>query len=87
MLGPPKLRLLDQPVTVSREDLVPTSNCYRTGCQPDDADPPEQVLGGHPQIGEPPPEEGVSRVDDLNRLAGRDAQTNRGSVLYGRECA
>ena len=29
MLGPPKLRLLDQPVTVSLEDLVPTNNFYR----------------------------------------------------------
>jgi transposase len=29
MLGPPKLRLLDQPVTVSLEDLVPADNFYR----------------------------------------------------------
>ena len=29
MLGPPKLRLLDQPVTVSLEDLVPRDNFYR----------------------------------------------------------
>lgn len=29
MLGPPKLRLLDQPVTVSLEDLVPPDNFYR----------------------------------------------------------
>jgi transposase len=29
MLGPPKLRLLDQPVTVSLEDLVPAGNFYR----------------------------------------------------------
>jgi putative transposase len=29
MLGPPKLRLLDQPVTVSREALVPPDNFYR----------------------------------------------------------
>jgi transposase len=29
MLGPPKLRLLDQPVTVSLEDLVPHDNFYR----------------------------------------------------------
>ena len=29
MLGPPKLRLLDQPVTVSLEELVPATNFYR----------------------------------------------------------
>ena len=29
MLGPPKLRLLDQPVMVSLEDLVPADNFYR----------------------------------------------------------
>jgi transposase len=29
MLGPPKLRLLDQPVTVSLEDLVPADHFYR----------------------------------------------------------
>ncbi len=29
MLGPPKLRLLDQPITVSLEDLVPADNFYR----------------------------------------------------------
>ena len=29
MLGPPKLRLLDQPITVSLEDLVPVDNFYR----------------------------------------------------------
>ena len=29
MLGPPKLRLLDQPVTVSLEDLVPRDHFYR----------------------------------------------------------
>src|SRR6266542_2613240 len=29
MLGPPKLRLLDQPVAVSLEDLVPPDNFYR----------------------------------------------------------
>ncbi len=29
MLGPPKLRLLDQPITVSVEDLVPQDHFYR----------------------------------------------------------
>src|ERR1044072_3102085 len=29
MLGPPKLRLLDQPVSVSLEDLVPADHFYR----------------------------------------------------------
>ena len=29
MLGPPKLRLLDQPITLSLEDLVPPDNFYR----------------------------------------------------------
>ncbi len=29
MLGPPKLRLLDRPITVSLEDLVPADNFYR----------------------------------------------------------
>jgi transposase len=29
MLGPPKLRCLDQPITVSLESLVPTNNFYR----------------------------------------------------------
>src|SRR4028118_423596 len=29
MLGPPKLRLLDQPVTVSLEELVPADHFYR----------------------------------------------------------
>ena len=29
MLGPPKLRLLDQPVTISLEDLVPADHFYR----------------------------------------------------------
>ena len=29
MLGPPKYRRLDQPIAVSREDLVPASNVYR----------------------------------------------------------
>jgi transposase len=29
MLGPPKLRCLDRPVTVSLEDLVPANHCYR----------------------------------------------------------
>ena len=29
MLGPPKLRLLDRPVAVSLEDLVPADNFYR----------------------------------------------------------
>lgn len=29
MLGPPKLRLLDQPIGRSLEDLVPATNFYR----------------------------------------------------------
>ena len=29
MLGPPKLRTLDQPITVSLESLVPTDHFYR----------------------------------------------------------
>lgn len=29
MLAPPKLRLLDQPVTVSLENPVPGARCYR----------------------------------------------------------
>jgi hypothetical protein len=29
MLGPPKLRCLDQPISVSLEDLVPRDNYYR----------------------------------------------------------
>src|SRR5713226_1987527 len=29
MLGPPKLRALDQPVTISLESLVPADHCYR----------------------------------------------------------
>ena len=29
MLGPPELRLLDQPVTVSLEELVPADHFYR----------------------------------------------------------
>jgi hypothetical protein len=29
MLGPPKPRSLDQPITVSLEDLVPTNHFYR----------------------------------------------------------
>jgi hypothetical protein len=29
MLGPAKLRCLDQPIAVSREDLVPQDNIYR----------------------------------------------------------
>ena len=29
MLGPAKLRRLDQPITVSREDLVPQDHFYR----------------------------------------------------------
>ena len=29
MLGPPKLRCLDQPITVSLDDLVPATNFYR----------------------------------------------------------
>ena len=29
MLGPPKPRRLDRPITVSLADLVPADNCYR----------------------------------------------------------
>ena len=29
MLGPPKLRCLDQPIQVSLEDLVPADHFYR----------------------------------------------------------
>jgi len=29
MLGPPKPRRLDEPIAVSLEDLIPTSNFYR----------------------------------------------------------
>jgi hypothetical protein len=32
MLGPPKPRHLDQPITVSLEDLIPASNFYRAEC-------------------------------------------------------